>query len=56
MCNFQVTKVFLSVPQNVITPSGERRVGKDIAVRVYCRVKSPGMTVVLNMGYHLMFR
>ena len=36
-----LTKLF-SISQNVITPSGERRVGKDIAVRVYCRVKSPG--------------
>lgn len=29
--------------QKVITPRGERRVGKDVAVRVYCRVKSPGV-------------
>ncbi|CAB3977815.1 Hypothetical predicted protein [Paramuricea clavata] len=40
--NFNMTNLMPNSPyKNVITPRGERRVGKDIAVRVYCRVKSP---------------
>ncbi|XP_028400324.1 protein KIAA0100-like [Dendronephthya gigantea] len=40
--NFNMTNLMPNSPyKNVIAPSGERRVGKDIAIRVYCRVKSP---------------